>query len=97
MVKKQYKITLKEFFDSKEKMCIHCDTEKKANALIDAIGKVNKEYYFGLIDDIAIYGNRWNKYTYTTVYDNRGNFGGVASAKKLKYTIYEFEDVDLGE
>ena len=36
------KITLEEFFDSKEKLAIHCDTDEKAKKLCKAFAKMGK-------------------------------------------------------
>ena len=38
------KITLEEFWNSKEKLAIHCDTEEKAIKLLRAFNKMGKKW-----------------------------------------------------
>lgn len=41
---KHYKITLTEFWNSKEQLVIHCDTEDKANKLLKTFDKLGIKY-----------------------------------------------------
>ena len=41
------KITLKEFWESKEELAIHCNVEEKAKALLCAFDKMGKEWCSG--------------------------------------------------
>lgn len=93
---KKNKITLKEFFYSysAEDLAIHCDTEEKANKLLEAFDKFgqkwcNRERY---IDD-----NYWKIEKENTCYDNTNEYSPFDYYKAHDYTIYEFEDVIFEE
>ena len=86
------KITLKEFFESKEELCIHCDTEEKANTLLKAFHKMGKKWCGG---KSYLKDNLWRAERENTVYYNKGTYGDTDYSKKHNYTIYEFEEVDL--
>lgn len=86
------KITLTEFWNSTEKLAIHCDTEEKANKLLNAFDKLGKNWSDG---------NSYLEYTYyathkqNTCYSNHRTHTKYNWYKNNGYTIYEFEDVDL--
>lgn len=86
------KITLKEFFESKEKLAIHCDTESKANELLKAFDKIGKKW-----DDNKSYlnENNWNEYEEETCYTNYNLYGNRDFYKDIGCSIYEFEEIDL--
>ncbi len=46
------KITIKEFFESSEKLAIHCDTEDKAIALCNAFHKQGYECKSGNLREV---------------------------------------------
>ena len=88
----KYKITLTEFWSSKEKSAIHCDTEEKANKLLKAFDKMGKKWnaresYLGI--------NRWGGYKENTCYSNTHGYCYINWFKKNGYKIYEFKDVDF--
>lgn len=95
-VKKQLKtnkkITLKEFWESKEKLVIHCDTEEKAKTLLSAFDKMGKRWRS--IDKYTS-KNCWNIYEEDTCYSNDGFYDNKDFYIGQGVTIYEFEDVDL--
>lgn len=83
---KKYKITLTEFWNSKERLAIHCDTEEKANKFIKESNKTNKWGDFG---------NYYEDYKEKTCYSNDSDYYDLNSYKEDNYTIYEFDEVDL--
>lgn len=87
---KKTKITLKEFFDSKDKLCIHCNTKEKANKLLNEFEKVGKKWLNG---DSYINDNKWNEYQECTVYYNELTYACFRHAKIYGHIIYEFEDI----
>lgn len=94
--KKQKKITLKEFFNSKYDLAIHCNTEEKANALLKAFDKFGASWGNG---DYYLEKNEWNRYKDKTIYTNKGAYANIGGRAHIinRYEIYEFEEVDLGE
>ena len=95
-VKKQLKtnkkITLKEFWESKEKLVIHCDTEEKAKTLLSAFDKIGKEWW---TNDKYTSKNYWKVYEEDTCYSNSFGYANKDFYTRQGATIYEFEDVDL--
>lgn len=87
---KNNKITLEEFWNSKEKLAIHCDTEEKANKLLKAFDKLGKKWAFG---NSYLEENCWNGYEKYTCYSNNNGYTGINWFKANDYKIYEFEDV----
>lgn len=85
------KIKLSEFWNSKEKLAIHCDTEEKANKLLKAFDKLGKEWKSG---DSYLELNCWNSYQKDTCYNNNNQYSSINWYKKYKYKIYEFEDIE---
>ncbi len=94
VIKPFKKITLKEFWNSKEKLAIHCDTEEKANKLLRAFNKIGKKW---CDDDSYIGNNYWYDKRENTCYSNDNGYTSINWYKENDYKIYEFEDVDLGK
>ena len=93
-MKKEYKITLKEFFESENNLAIHCKTEEEANKLLEAFDKLGKKW----IDrDSYLEINCWDVYEKYTCYNNQYEYCRIDYYEKKNYKIYEFDDVDLGE
>ena len=88
------KITLKQFWKSKEKLAIHCDTEEKAIKLLKVFDKMGKKWSDGsryISDDC------WDAmYKKDTCYSNTGGYCRIDWYKKHGWKVYEFEDVDFG-
>lgn len=84
-------MTLKEFFESKEKLAIHCNTKEKAKKLLKAFDKLGKVWRSGTsyLDETCF---KW--YEESTCYTNNGVYG-PKNYYSTNITIYEFEDVDL--
>lgn len=91
---KNNKITIEEFWNSKKKIAIHCDTEEKANKLLKAFDKLGKKWAYG---DSYLEKNCWNGYEEYTCYSNNNGYTSINWYKKNDYKIYEFEDVIIEE
>lgn len=87
------KITLKEFWNSRGHLAIHCGTEEKADKLLDAFDKYG-ETWCG--DYRYIDNNYWGYEEEKTCYSNEHGYSSIDWYKANDYKIYEFEDVDLG-
>ena len=86
------KITLTEFWASKEKLAIHCDTEEKANELLQAFHKLGKKW----CDDTSyLSSNEYYLHKDETCYSNLGGYSARDFYKKNSFKIYEFDEVDL--
>lgn len=83
---KKYKITLTEFWNSKDNLAIHCDTEEKANKFIEKSNKTDKWGNFK---------NYYKVYEEKTCYCNDYQYGDLEYFIENNYTIYEFDEVDL--
>lgn len=82
------KITLKEFFESKKELGIHCDTEDKAKKLLQEFDKMGKRWSAG---NSYLSGTYYGSYNNKTVYTNLGYITNTVDLSMFK--IYEFEDV----
>lgn len=84
-------ITLEKFFDSKEKLAIHCDNLSYANILLKYFNKLGKKWNDGksYLED-----NQWDKYKSDTCYSNDGTY---TSKDSYEYKVYGFEEVILEE
>lgn len=88
------KITLKKFFESNEKLAIHCDTEEKANKLLKEFDRLGKKWNAG-----ASYldYNNYEFYKDKTCYSNHGGYCELESYKDKNYKIYSFKDIIFEE
>lgn len=86
------KITLTEFWASKEKLAIHCDTEEKANELLQAFHKLGKKWSS---DMSYLDCDYYSIYKQNTCYSNDNAYAYYNWYRKNGYTIYEFDEVDL--
>ena len=84
-------MTIKEFFESKEKLAIHCDTEEKAKKLLKVFDKVCRCWANG--ESYAKYTN-WEIYEEATCYSNNGYYGRIGYFKEF-YNIIEFDEIEL--
>lgn len=90
VIKPFKKITLKEFWKSKEDLAIHCDTEEKANKLLRAFNKIGKKW---CDEDSYIGNNYWYDKKENTCYSNNNGYCSIDWCKEVNYKVYEFEDV----
>lgn len=88
------KITLTEFWNSKEDLAIHCNTEEKAKQLLKAFDKMGKKWNAG---GSYLKNIWWDSYKQNTCYDNNNRYSYVDWYKANNYKIYEFEDVIIEE
>lgn len=88
----KYKITLTEFWNSKDKLGIHCDTEEKANKLLKAFDKIGQKW---ASNDSYLMINFYKYYKEKTYYTNENLYGNCESLLSKNYKIYEFDEVDL--
>lgn len=94
-IKKQLepkKITLKEFFESKQELAIHCDTEEEAKKLLSAFDKMGKKWSLG---NSYVEIMNWEVYEENTLYYNDGCYADFDYGTEHNHIIYEFENVDL--
>jgi hypothetical protein len=87
------KITLKEFWNSENKIAIHCKTTEEAKQLLNAFDKLGKSWsdgksYLGM--------DHYNNYKEYTCYSNINGYCYIDWYKKNDFKIYEFDEVDLG-
>ena len=88
------KIKLSEFWNSKEKLAIHCKTEEQAIKLLKEFDKIDKKWASG---NSYLEVNCWNEYEEDTCYSNSNGYTFINWYKKNNYKIYDFEDVDFEE
>lgn len=87
-----YKITIKEFFASKEKIVIHCNTEEKAVRLIRTFHLLGKKWANGLEYNKVL---NYSYYYQLTCYSNDGQYANYSYYLDENIKIYEFEEVDI--
>ena len=85
-------ITLTEFWASEETLTIHCDTEEKANKLLNAFDKLGKKWDSG---SSYLLANCYRVYSQNTCYTNDGHYCSYEWLEKNNYIIYEVDEVDL--
>lgn len=89
---KKKKITLKAFFESRRALAIHCDTEEKANKLLNAFDKLGKKWASG---NSYLFDNFYRSYKQNTCYTNDRCYADCDWCQKEDYKIFEFDEVDL--
>lgn len=88
---KKYRITLKEFFESKDKLAIHCSTEEQARSLLDAFNRMHKTWNNG--DPYDKDATSWIFGKENMCYFNNGTWSIISVV--LEGNVYNFEEVDL--
>lgn len=91
---KNNKITLEEFWNSKEKLAIRCKTEEQAIKLLTAFDKLGKKWLCG---NSYLESNYWKANKENTCYNNTNQYSSIYWYKHTSYKIYEFEDVIIEE
>lgn len=84
-------MTIKEFWESKESIAIHCDTEEKANKLLRKFYKLGKKWSSG---KSYLKEKCWEIHKKQTCYSNKQCYGSTDIFKKIGYIIIEFEDLE---
>lgn len=86
------KITIKEFWNSKKRIAIHCKSEEEAHELLKAFDKFSKKWCDG---ESYLSETNWNKYYDDTCYSNFNGFGSIYFYQDFNFDIYDFKDIDL--
>lgn len=87
-------MTLKEFFESKEKLCVNFKTQEQCGIFSREADKLG---YRWSSHDSYLEENYWNDYEEETCYSNKCEYGYKAFYKKDGYKILNFEDIDWEE
>ena len=82
-------MTLKEFWDSKEKLAINCRTEEQAKKFCEGSNKLGKSY---LTSD-----NMWNHHKENTCYSNKGEYCYKGFYEEINCKVLSFEDIEWEE
>lgn len=86
-------MTLKEFWESKEKLVIHCRTLEQANKFSAEADKLG---YKWCNDASYLKDNQWTRYKELTCYNNIGEYCDLTWYENDGYKILNFEDIDWG-
>ena len=92
VIEEKHKMTIDEFFNSKDNLAIHCNTEEKANKLCEAFSGKKYRWFDGKKYNEE---NRYDWYGKKTCYINNNCLSAFDRVKKVGWTILEFEDIDL--
>lgn len=84
-------MTLKEFWENKEKLFINCKTEEQANIFCKESDKLGKTWSAG---DSYLFYNHWKSYKEDTCYNNESTYGLKAWCQTYGYKILNFEDIE---
>ena len=84
-------MTLNEFLNSIDDLCISCPTYEEAVALCMAFQKRGKKWRSGS-SYIQNPSFRW--YTENTVYSNKGSYADTSFAHSHGYTIYKLNEIN---
>lgn len=92
------KLTLKEFWNSNEKLAIHCKTKEQAKKFCKASRKLG---YKWCDKRSYVMHNNWKTYKEETCYCNNFKYSDLSylksNANMWKCTVLEFEDIDWGK
>ncbi len=84
-------MTIKEFFESEDKLAIHCNTKEKTENLCKMFAKAGYEWRSGVSYDYKdffdIYGNE-------TALSNSHGYASVLFYAKDGYKILQFEEIE---
>ena len=94
--KEEPKITLSEFFKSRDLKAIHCKNIDQVKKLYAASDKLYEKGMTGdrRLEELGIDAT-YRFYKYQTAYTNNGNYGYIYDLEDDGVEIYEFKDVDL--
>lgn len=85
-------MTVKEFFDSNEKLAIHCDIEDKALELLKAFDTAGYKWHRG---NRYIEDTYWYSFEEETCYTNNRYYTDIEWCQEKGYRILEFVDIDF--
>lgn len=87
-------MNLIEFFESDQKMAIHCASEDKALRLLQAFDALGKTWGSGRC---YLGDHRWKDHREQTCYSNKGSYGDVACYFADSTPVIEYDDIeDIG-
>lgn len=89
---KMKKITLKEFWNSEEKLVIHVRNKEEAKTLCDAFDKMGGKWSDG---GSYLKNTFYSPHGGGTCYTNNGLFSSLNYCKSSSMTMYEFDEVQL--
>lgn len=94
--KEEHKITLSEFFKSRDLKAIHCKNVDQVKKLYAASDKLYEKGMTGgrRLEELGIDAT-YKFYKYQTAYTNNGTYGYIYDLEDDGVEIYEFKDVDL--
>lgn len=92
--KRREEITLKEFFNSKMTLAIHCVSKEEASILMEAFDKIGEKWCDG---KRYISNSYWEDYKRNTCYTNDNLHDDIEFLRDFANAIYEFEDVIFEE
>lgn len=84
-------MTVKEFWESEKNLCIHCDTEEKANKLLKKFHELGKRW---CTRKSYLENNHYDTYRENTVYYNVETYGDLRVAREREIKIIEFDELD---
>ena len=85
------KLTLEEFWNSKEKIAIHCDTRQKAKKLLKAFDKMGMKWNGGeRYTSVDFY----YEHGHDTCYANNHRLSSYKAYEKFGCKIYEYDEID---
>ena len=87
--KRNYKITVDDFWNSYDTLAIRCDTHEKARLLLYVFTIMGKSWADG---DLYTDADMWDCLESNTCYTNSGEYSGCGGWADA---MYEFEEVDL--
>ena len=85
-------MTIKEFWDSQEKLVINCKTRTQANIFCQESDKLGKKWCTG---DSYLSHNNWKGFRADTCYTNEGAYCSKSSCQYSDYKIINFEDINF--
>lgn len=86
------KITLKKFWESKDKLAINCETHEQSMKLLKAFDKMGKKWKN---ESSYLNKDRWPYFKKEICYANTNTFGSIAAHQELGYKILKFDDIDM--
>ena len=87
-------MTLKEFWDSEEKLAINCRTKEQANIFCKESHKLGERWTNG--ESYLTSDNMWNHHKENTCYDNENQYTEKSWYLRKNYKVLNFEDIDWG-
>ena len=84
-------MTLKEFWESKEKLAINCKSRRQSNIFCEESHKLGKKWKEG---QSYLEENQWQDYLEDTCYDNENQYTERRWYLQQDYRVLDFEDIE---